>query len=158
MINCILVGTDGSPTAQRATTRAAELAATVGARLLIVKAYTEREPRSSAEAYEPTLAETGATSALPGDVGRPVGARAETLADLEAAVAEARGLGVEDVTPIARAGEAADTILDLAEEEGVDLIVVGNKGMSGAARFLLGSVPNRITHHAPCDVLVVRTT
>ncbi|WP_309233282.1 universal stress protein [Conexibacter sp. W3-3-2] len=62
------------------------------------------------------------------------------------------------VTPLAREGEAADAILRIADEQGADLIVVGNKGMTGAARFLLGSVPNKITHHAPCNVLVVRTT
>ena len=62
------------------------------------------------------------------------------------------------MTPVARAGEAADTIIAVADDEGADLIVVGNKGMTGASRFLLGSVPNKITHHAPCNVLVVRTT
>jgi nucleotide-binding universal stress UspA family protein len=46
----------------------------------------------------------------------------------------------------------------VAEETGADLIVVGNKGMTGAERFLLGSVPNKVSHHAPCSVLIVRTT
>jgi nucleotide-binding universal stress UspA family protein len=40
---------------------------------------------------------------------------------------------------------------------GADLIVVGNKGMTGAKRFLLGSVPNKVSHHAPCSVLIIRT-
>ncbi len=39
-----------------------------------------------------------------------------------------------------------------------DLIVVGNKGMTGAKRFLLGSVPNKVSHHAPCSVMIIRTT
>ena len=47
---------------------------------------------------------------------------------------------------------------EVAEEQGADLIVVGNKGMTGAKRFLLGSVPNKVSHHAPCSVLIVRTT
>ena len=55
-------------------------------------------------------------------------------------------------------GDAADAILDVAEEQAADLIVVGNKGMTGAKRFLLGSVPNKVSHHAPCSVLIVRTT
>ena len=59
---------------------------------------------------------------------------------------------------IARQGEPADAILDVAEEENADLIVVGNKGMTGAKRFLLGSVPNKVSHHAPSSVLIVRTT
>ena len=54
--------------------------------------------------------------------------------------------------------DGADAILDIAEEQGCDLIVVGNRGMTGAKRFLLGSVPNKISHHAPCSVLIVRTT
>ena len=46
--------------------------------------------------------------------------------------------------------------LDVAEEERADLIVVGNKGMTGAKRFLLGSVPNKVSHHAPCSVMMIR--
>ena len=57
-----------------------------------------------------------------------------------------------------REGDPADAILDVAEEQEADLIVVGNKGMTGARRFLLGSVPNKISHHAPCSVLIIRTT
>ena len=49
-------------------------------------------------------------------------------------------------------------ICEVAEKEGVDLIVVGNKGMTGAKRFLLGSVPNQVSHHSPCNVLIVKTT
>ena len=63
-----------------------------------------------------------------------------------------------DVITHPREGEAADAILDVAEEQRADLIVVGNKGMTGAKRFLLGSVPNKVSHHAPCSVLIIRTT
>ena len=69
----------------------------------------------------------------------------------------AKQAGVE-VEPHPRQGDPADAILDVAEEVGADLIVVGNKGMTGAKRFLLGSVPNKISHHAPCGVYIVRTT
>ena len=55
-------------------------------------------------------------------------------------------------------GDPADALLGLADAEHVDLIVVGNKGMAGAQRFLLGSVPNKISHQAHCDVLVAHTT
>ncbi len=58
----------------------------------------------------------------------------------------------------AREGDPADAILEVAEQTDADLIVVGNKGMTGARRFLLGSVPNKISHHAPCSVYIVRTT
>ena len=57
----------------------------------------------------------------------------------------------------ARRGHPADVILDIAAERGVDLIVVGNKGMTGARRYLLGGVADKISHHAPCSVMIVRT-
>lgn len=55
-------------------------------------------------------------------------------------------------------GDPADAIVGLADAEHADLIVVGNKGMTGAQRFLLGSVPNKVSHRAVCDVLIVHTT
>lgn len=55
-------------------------------------------------------------------------------------------------------GDPAEMICETAESESVDLIVVGNKGMTGAKRFLLGSVPNNVSHHSPCNVLIVKTT
>ena len=55
-------------------------------------------------------------------------------------------------------GDPAEAILNVAEKTDADLIVVGNKGMTGARRFLLGSVPNNVSHHAPCSVIIVRTT
>lgn len=54
-------------------------------------------------------------------------------------------------------GDAASALIDVAETTKADLIVVGSRGMTGAARFLLGSVPNRVAHHAPCTVMIVRT-
>jgi nucleotide-binding universal stress UspA family protein len=76
---------------------------------------------------------------------------------LESASSGARQAGIEvQVHP--REGEPADALLDVAEEVGADLIVVGNKGMTGAKRFLLGSVPNKVSHHAPTGVWIVRTT
>ncbi len=63
-----------------------------------------------------------------------------------------------NVSTISVSGDPADMICEVAEREGVDLIVVGNKGMTGAKRFLLGSVPNQVSHHSPCNVLIVKTT
>ncbi len=84
--------------------------------------------------------------------------REDVLSMLGGAEQQARDAGVADVETFARQGDAADAILDVAEEQHADLIVVGNRGMTGASRFLLGSVPNKISHHAPCSVLIVRTT
>ncbi|HYY06277.1 MAG TPA: universal stress protein, partial [Candidatus Limnocylindria bacterium] len=73
------------------------------------------------------------------------------------AAGEAERVGVS-VSTHAREGDPADALLDVAEETKADLLVVGNKGMTGAKRFLLGSVPNKVSHHAPCSVFIVRTT
>jgi nucleotide-binding universal stress UspA family protein len=87
-----------------------------------------------------------------------VTAREDVDAKLREAKEIAEGAGVKEVNVHPREGDPADAILDVAEERSSDLIVVGNKGMSGAKRFLLGSVPNKVSHHAPCSVLIVRTT
>ena len=65
--------------------------------------------------------------------------------------------GSARIRGVLRSGHPADALADVAEEEKADLIVVGNKGMTGVSRFL-GSVPNSISHHAPTHVLIVRTT
>jgi nucleotide-binding universal stress UspA family protein len=61
------------------------------------------------------------------------------------------------VVPHAKTTDAADAILEVADEVGADLIVVGNKGMKGARR-VLGSIPNSISHSARCSVLIVQTS
>ena len=106
---------------------------------------------------EDVLAAAGHTpEAVAAAVRRVTGAGAvvRTGPEEAKALAEERGVPVEI---FARRGDPADAILDVAEEQGADLIVVGNKGMTGAKRFLLGSVPNKISHHAPCSVLIIRT-
>jgi len=147
MFASIVVGTDGSQTAQEAVRQAADLADRVGARLGIVCAY---EPVSSARLREDA-------QQIPADLQWIVNPREDVDATLRAAAAIAKEAGVESES-YARQGDPADAILDVAEERGADLIVVGNKGMTGAKRFLLGSVPNKVSHHAPCSVLIIRTT
>jgi nucleotide-binding universal stress UspA family protein len=143
----IVVGTDGSDTAREAVRQAVELAARLGARLEIVSAY---EPVPGARLREEA-------QQAPADLQWLVNPREDVDATLREAAEAAREGGVEAVT-YARQGDPADAILDVAEERGADLIVVGNKGMTGARRFLLGSVPNRVSHHAPCSVLIIRPT
>jgi nucleotide-binding universal stress UspA family protein len=144
----VLVGTDGSDTATTAVRYAIDLARELDARLQIVSAYEPvSDDRLRLESVE-----------APNDRGWTVNPREDVLALLEQATSEAHGVGVTEVQTFARQGDAADAILDVAEEQRTDLIVVGNKGMTGAKRFLLGSVPNKVSHHAPCSVLIVRTT
>ena len=94
---------------------------------------------------------------VPEDAQWMVNAREDVDAALKDAAEslEEEGLTVDRY---AREGDPADAILDVAEETNADLIVVGNKGMTGAKRFLLGSVPNKVSHHAPCSVMIIRTT
>ena len=148
MFSSILVGTDGSATAAAAVGEAIVLASKVGARLTIVSAY---EPISELRLREER-------QSAPADAQWMVNQREDVLAVLEKSREQATAGGVGEIETFARQGDAADAILDIAEEQGCDLIVVGNKGMTGAKRFLLGSVPNKISHHAPCSVLIVRTT
>jgi nucleotide-binding universal stress UspA family protein len=70
----------------------------------------------------------------------------------------AREAGAADVVVASDEGPPADVLLAVATDVNADLLVVGNRGMTGATRFLLGSVANTVSHHAPCDVLVVHTT
>jgi nucleotide-binding universal stress UspA family protein len=144
----IVVGTDGSDTAATAVHHATELALELGSSLKIVSAY---EPTSDQRLQ-------GEQTQVRRDLQWTLSPRADVLALLEDAQAKATTAGVAEVETFARQGDAADAILDVAEEQGADLIVVGNKGMTGAKRFLLGSVPNRVSHHAPCSVLIIRTT
>jgi nucleotide-binding universal stress UspA family protein len=147
-IGSILVGTDGSDTAAIAVGQAINLAAALQARLQIVSAY---EPVSDARLRAERLR-------APEDIQWTVNPREDVLDLLKSAEREAHESGVQSVETFARVGDAADAILDVAEEQRADLIVIGNKGMTGATRFLLGSVPNKVSHHAPCSVLIVRTT
>jgi nucleotide-binding universal stress UspA family protein len=146
MFESIVVGTDGSETASEAVRQAAELAARLGARVHLVCVY---EPVPSAQEPDDALD----VHPESGWVLRP---REAVDATLEAAAAVFAAAGVE-VDRYAQRGDPADAILDVAEERGADLIIVGNRGRTGAKRFLLGSVPNRISHHAPCAVLIIRT-
>ena len=93
----------------------------------------------------------------PADIQHEFGPREDVNFALDRAAAIAHDMDVE-VKPHALDGDPADAILSVADEVEADLIVVGNKGMTGARRFLLGSVPNKVSHHAACSVIIVRTT
>jgi nucleotide-binding universal stress UspA family protein len=143
----IVVGTDGSDTAAQAVSDAIELARRSGAELDVVSAYEPTRSRHSEEELSPEDAA----------LLHPISPGSDVDLILEKAAEEAGAAGVTART-FARHADPADAIIDVAEEEKADLIVVGNRGMTGARRFLLGSVPNKISHHAPCSVMIVRTT
>ena len=147
MYGSIVVGTDGSDTAKEAVRQATELAKAVGGTMHLVSAYEPvPEGRLRQERQQ-----------VPDDLQWMVNPREDVNSTLEEAEKAIEEEGVK-VETYAREGDPADAILDVAEETKSDLIVVGNKGMTGAARFLLGSVPNKVSHHAPCSVMIIRTT
>jgi len=137
MLRKILVGTDGFGPATAAVARACELAAAHDAEVIAVHAY-DADGRS-ASPFGPSEGQRG------------IDAAQGLLRDVE----KNHGDKVK-LRTLLRHGDPAEVLLDVAEEEDVDLIVVGNKGMS--RRFPGGVVPNRVSHHAPCSVLIVRTT
>jgi len=146
MYQSIVVGTDGSPTAECAVGQAAKLARACGARVHVVSAYRPASaPRVRGGEGAP---EVRAVEPGPAD---------QVTAILDHAVAVFRAEGVEAESH-ARRGDPADVLLSAAEDHDADLIVVGNRGMSGTKRFLLGSVPDKISHHASCNVLILNTT
>ena len=141
MYERIVVGTDGSSRATKAVTHAAGLAREMGARLHLVQGCAG--PIVTAAALD------GAPGVDPGTV---LGAALVGLDEL-ASKLSTDGLEV-DVFAVPMAGPEA--LCEVAEKVDADLIVVGNRGMTGAKR-LLGSVPNSVSHHAPCSVLIVAT-
>jgi nucleotide-binding universal stress UspA family protein len=144
----IVVGTDGSDTAAEAVRQAIDLAKLAGGASLSIVSAFEPVPKRRVQAEQQDA---------PSDVQHEIGPREDVNLVLEAAAAEAKKAGLEVQTHPVQ-DDPADAILNVAEETGADLIVVGNKGMTGARRFLLGSVPNNVSHHAPCSVIIVRTT
>ena len=138
MFETVVVGADASDTATEAVRQAIELVKLTGGRLHIVSAYRPQHLSASG---------TDEKGLATGDLAESV------LAD-HASRARAAGVAAETH---ARSGAAAEAICEVAEEINADLIVVGNKGMTGVGR-VLGSVPNSVAHRAPCSVLIAQTT
>ncbi len=144
MYKVVIVGTDGSETANTAVESAAGIARALGAALHIVTAY-KTSTSGIAQATGAALVDSGAGHAVVQEAAKGVGdeAIATYASDLKA---EAHAVHADPV----------DAILDTAVEVGADLIVVGSKGMRGARRYI-GSVPNSVAHSAHCAVLIVKT-
>ena len=143
----VLVGTDGSESSFRAVDRAAAVAAGAGATLLVVCAF---RPMSAREVQD-------AADALGGESYKVTGSTpAEDV--LRDAADRARSGGVAKIETLAVEGDPVDELARVAEGRGVDLVVVGNRGLNSLAGRLLGSVPANISHRATCDVLIVHTT
>jgi nucleotide-binding universal stress UspA family protein len=136
-ISTVAVGTDGSATAAEAVRVATETARRFDAKLVLISACDDGPP--------------GPGSAEVQWANNPASRVHEILARTQEDI---RRAGVECETRVEE-GDPAKVIVRLAEECGADLLVIGNKGMQ---RRVLGSVPNAVSHAAPCSVMVVKTT
>ncbi len=150
MFKAIVVGTDGSDGGNRAVLAAADLAATQPDSVLHI--ISVQKPLSATAL---AASEMAAAAPIAAEMNWEADIREELEARLGRAAESAKHSGLQIETH-ARFGNPADVICELAEQLEADLIVVGNRGMKGGRR-LLGSVPNSVSHHAPCSVLIVDT-
>lgn len=139
-IRTVLLATDLTPVSERATEQAIDLAASLGARLLVVNVID--------------LGERGQVSPLSSGP-RVDQQRAERERPLLAIVEQARSRGVEAAF-LLWTGEPGHSIVAAAEAEGADMVIVGTRGLDRAGRFLLGSVSDYVVYHSGCPVLVAR--
>jgi nucleotide-binding universal stress UspA family protein len=138
----ILVATDGSENARRAASYGVNIAKATGAEVHVLyiistqHAVTTRTVMGWSEAFEEYLANKGGVA----------------IADVEKLGKEA-GVKVE---PVFLKGIPADKILEYAEENNIDLIVMGTHGLTGIKRFLIGSVAESVVRHSKAPVMVIR--
>jgi len=132
----ILLATDGSPSCEAAVDRAIELA---------------RENSADLTAISVVYSNDEYLALAPGIVQELVGKAKEKLAAIEQKGKEA-GVGINTVV---KEGEAYEAITSLAQNNDIDLIVMGSHGRKGLQRMLMGSVTERTIGYAPCPVLVI---
>jgi nucleotide-binding universal stress UspA family protein len=143
MVKTIAVGTDGSDTAQIAVDFALDMAERYKAKIVFASAYVPvSESRLRKEQEE-----------APAEIQWSINPSEEVDDTLRKVEDQAKERGL-DYASEARNGDPADVIIDVASDNDADVIVIGNKGMH---RRILGSVPNSVTHNAPCSVMVVKT-
>ncbi len=144
MDDSIVVGTDGSDTAKQAVAEAVRFAKALGAPVHVVSAF---EPLRGAHVHGAPEGAAKVWAPLPDD---------EVESILSQAAAGVRAAHVEVTTHAVR-DDPADALIGVANEVGATMIVVGSKGMHGARRLALGNVPNKVSHRARCNVLIVAT-
>ena len=142
MYKVIVVGTDGSDRAGIAVRQAMAFAKVSGAELHAVNVVHSAVTVGFAD------------SRAGQDQVNTMREEAEAIRSQLLSDAEAEGVSLKVHNP---GGDAAKAILGTAENLSADLVVVGNRGMSGTKRFVQGSVPNTIAHNCHCDVLIVDT-
>jgi nucleotide-binding universal stress UspA family protein len=149
MYQKIVVGTDGSAGANVALDAAIELARLTGARLHVVHVH------NVVTASLATGTELMAPPVDIAEVNKAIHTEGQVICDHAIARADRAGVQAE---AHCMGGHASEELLGVASAVSADLIVVGNRGMSGMRRFVLGSVPNKVAHHCPTSVLIVDTS
>ena len=147
MISKILVAMDGSESSLRAYEYASFLARQCDGALVIVNICDVFEKITDKIKLEL------------GDIVKKIeaeGGTGVTMQLLEDYKSQAKGSGIKDVKTIRREGNAAAEILHIADEENIDTIIIGSKGVKSVKEFLLGGVSDKVIHHAKCPVTVVR--
>lgn len=144
----VIVGSDGSGTAERAVHAAARMAQALGVPLTVATSWRRNPPDGPARSEEASYPGGGASGA------EAMWAKS-TVAD---SAGIARGIGCEDVRTATPEGSAAEALLSLAEERAGSLLVVGTIGLDHRAERLVGNVPHQLTHHSPRDLLLIRST
>jgi nucleotide-binding universal stress UspA family protein len=144
MGEAIVVGTDGSESAKRALEEGVRIAKALGAEIHVVSAFSPLRgahisgaPEGAAKVWAP-LPDSRVEATL-----------SEAEATVRLANVAVRTHAVEE--------DPAEALLKTAESVGATMIVVGSRGMHGARRLVLGSVPNKVSHRAHCNVLIVST-
>jgi nucleotide-binding universal stress UspA family protein len=143
----VVVGTDGSESSLRAVDRAAKIAADSDAKLII------------ATGYFPQKDDTRAADVL-GDEGYKVTGNAPIYAMLHDARDRAKAAGAKKIEDRSIQSGPVDALVDLAEEVGADLLVVGNVGLDARSAIIgrVFSVPGAVATRAKIDVMIVRTS
>jgi nucleotide-binding universal stress UspA family protein len=141
----VLLATDGSKDAELATTTALDLANSTSSELHIVLVAEEAYAYVDPSGY-PFFTDAELEHELEQQARMRLDAEVEKIRSAGGAVAEAH----------LRVGAAPAEIVDLAEEIGAGLIVMGSRGLGGIRRALMGSVSDSVVRHAHCPVLVVR--
>jgi nucleotide-binding universal stress UspA family protein len=141
----VLLATDGSKDAELATTTALDLANSTSSELHIVLVAEEAYAYVDPSGY-PFFTDAELEHELEQQARMRLDAEVEKIRSAGGAVAEAH----------LRVGAAAAEIVDLAEDIGAGLIVMGSRGLGGIRRALMGSVSDSVVRHAHCPVLVVR--
>lgn len=136
-IQRVMVGTDRSKTADHAVRWAAEFAGRYGAELFVMQVIVPHHPAATEFGAAEHTRAAAATDELAHVVRQLAGERGHALVAVDA--------------------DPALAIVRAAEREAIDVLVVGNSGMAGRKEFLLGNVPNRISHNSRCTVIIVNT-